>query len=1152
MDKLEEIKKKIEEIQARSVLAPELKQFATLILSIVKKSKDELTSLSAENIQKIQNALAQIEAQNTKLLSEVTRETAESKKDMSAEFSLKIEELKSLMAEIMLMKPKDGEDAVVDEEQIVKDVLSKIEFPKVELDDRTKIIEKINLGGEIKIEAKQISGLPNFTREIIHEVGGRSGAYETPLKDANTGLVFPKDSSGAWLISAGGGEVFHDGTLSGKGTEDDPLSVLEAGLGTVTSVSVVTANGVSGSVANPTTTPAITLTLGAITPTSVAASGTVTGSNLSGTNTGNQTITLTGDVTGSGTGTFAATLATVNSNVGSFTAASITVNAKGLITAASSGSYLPLSGGTLTGALTTPQLIFTQSVLTYGATTNIDFDSDPVRTLSLTGDVTFTTSNRGTGKSVTIKILCDASIRTFTFPSWIWMGAAPLSIAANKTATLTLYCSGSTDASIVAFYNEQDLTFTIPDGSITYAKIQNISATQRVLGRNSAGAGVTQEVTATQVLDWIGSTQGQILYRNATVWTTLATGTAGQVLQTGGAGANPSWLTLPSGLATSGSAYAIIGGSATNTTNGTALTSAYTTAKSATPGGAALSASNRYTIYLLPGVYDLGSGALTLDAQYIDIVGISTNSGQRDLGTAPTTDMGETIIKSSQTTINININANTHDIALVNLCIYTSDATQTYSAITTVYSQFGTDLKVYNCLIVGQSTNSHTMPWDKSVGGIWVDTRCYANRAFGKAVFSTLTVPGTFIRCIMGPNSMSGGEGGTALTVSGTLIDCWSTGTVVSVGRSGDTLSGTFVRVRGAGSGGVLGGAITTPAVVENCYSAGALTYTSGTIVESTFAGVVENRGVSSKLGGNMVFATDNASDIGASGATRPRTGYFGTSVITPLINVTGLTASQIAGTDGSKNIVSLATATYPSLTELTYVKGVTSAIQTQIDTKVKVVKTQIFTSSGTYTPSTGMLHCTVEVQAPGGGGGGVVASSALNGCVGGGGGGGGYARKTFTAATIGASQTVTIGAVGTAGANTGGNGGTGGTTSVGSLISATGGAGGTGCAALGTFIQGLPGAGGVGSNGDININGGTGGLGVTSTDKLFSSPFGGDSYFCGVFVSANTYGTGNAGLDYGGGGTGAVSWGGGGAAGPYVGGTGGAGIIVITEYCNQ
>jgi len=68
------------------------------------------------------------------------------------------------------------------------------------------------------------------------------------------------------------------------------LSSGGGGSGTVTSVSVVTANGVSGSVANPTTTPAITLTLGAITPSSVAAVGTVTGSNLSGTNTGDVTI----------------------------------------------------------------------------------------------------------------------------------------------------------------------------------------------------------------------------------------------------------------------------------------------------------------------------------------------------------------------------------------------------------------------------------------------------------------------------------------------------------------------------------------------------------------------------------------------------------------------------------------------------------------------------------------------------------------------------------------------------------------------------------------------------------------------------------------------------------------------------------------------
>lgn len=126
---------------------------------------------------------------------------------------------------------------------------------------------------------------------------------------------------------------------SGGGTVNylraDGIWASPPGLGTVTSVSVVTANGVSGSVANPTTTPAITLTLGAITPSSVNASGTVTGSNLSGTNTGDQTITLTGDVTGSGTGSFAATIGANKVTFAKFVAAT----QKSLVGATAAGNF---------------------------------------------------------------------------------------------------------------------------------------------------------------------------------------------------------------------------------------------------------------------------------------------------------------------------------------------------------------------------------------------------------------------------------------------------------------------------------------------------------------------------------------------------------------------------------------------------------------------------------------------------------------------------------------------------------------------------------------------------------------------------------------------------------------------------------------------
>lgn len=76
-----------------------------------------------------------------------------------------------------------------------------------------------------------------------------------------------------------------------------------SGSGTVTTVSIVTANGISGSVATATTTPAITLTLGAITPT------TINGLTIT-TSTGTLTIAAAKTVTISNTLTLAGTDAT--------------------------------------------------------------------------------------------------------------------------------------------------------------------------------------------------------------------------------------------------------------------------------------------------------------------------------------------------------------------------------------------------------------------------------------------------------------------------------------------------------------------------------------------------------------------------------------------------------------------------------------------------------------------------------------------------------------------------------------------------------------------------------------------------------------------------------------------------------------------------
>lgn len=65
------------------------------------------------------------------------------------------------------------------------------------------------------------------------------------------------------------------------------------------------------------------------------------------------------------------------------------------------------------------------------------------------------------------------------------------------------------------------------------------AATQRVAGRNTAGGGAGEEVTASQLFDWISATRGALPYRGASGWAALAPGTAGLVLTSQGAGADP-------------------------------------------------------------------------------------------------------------------------------------------------------------------------------------------------------------------------------------------------------------------------------------------------------------------------------------------------------------------------------------------------------------------------------------------------------------------------------------------------------------------------------------------------------------------------------------------------------------------------------------
>lgn len=174
-----------------------------------------------------------------------------------------------------------------------------------------------------------------------------------PEGGGSSGVTSLNTLIGDIILAAGSGISL---TPSGKTIT---IANTEAG-GSVTSVSVVSANGLAGTVANATTTPAITLSTsitgllkGNGTAISAATAGTdyvIPSGSITG-SAGSFTGSLAGDVTGTQGATV---LATVNSNTGSFGSStsipSFTVNGKGLITAAS-GNAVVAPAGTLSGTI---------------------------------------------------------------------------------------------------------------------------------------------------------------------------------------------------------------------------------------------------------------------------------------------------------------------------------------------------------------------------------------------------------------------------------------------------------------------------------------------------------------------------------------------------------------------------------------------------------------------------------------------------------------------------------------------------------------------------------------------------------------------------------------------------------------------------------
>ena len=213
-----------------------------------------------------------------------------------------------------------------------------------------------------------------------------------------------------------------------------------------------------------------------------------------------------------------------------------------------------------------------------------------------------------------------------------------------------------------------------------------------------------------------------------------------------------------------------------------------------------------------------------------------------------------------------------------------------------------------------------------------------------------------------------------------------------------------------------------------------------------------------------------------------------------------------------------------------------------------RLVNVQVFTASGTYTPTQGATRALVRAVGGGGAGGGVAATGAGASSGGAGGGAGAHGVRWIDGTLI--TQAVTIGAGGTPAA--GATGGSGGTTSFGALLSCPGGSGGAAGTALsspGHSASGAPGGtaplgasyGDAGSWGGVPL--------VFSGSSALSGP-GANSIFGGGGPPAGANGTvgfnGSAASGRGSGGGGGLGC----QTGTAVqGGAGTAGLIIVEEY---
>lgn len=232
-DKVKDILKEIlQEMQTETVTPALLKQFITQVLAYVRDSKNEFETLSAENMEKVENAISFINSNIEKSLVKMEDEKTNFSKQSNIKFNTWENRILQLLNDLKMKEGKPGKDA--DEKRVVDKVVDNLSKTLAEMlpesETGESMVDKINDlptdTDDYKIDASHIKNLPEAKGGVT--MGGTrflsrmADVYINNLQDGD--VLTWEDSIKKWInVPLGGavGEFVNNEIITGSGSGTD-------------------------------------------------------------------------------------------------------------------------------------------------------------------------------------------------------------------------------------------------------------------------------------------------------------------------------------------------------------------------------------------------------------------------------------------------------------------------------------------------------------------------------------------------------------------------------------------------------------------------------------------------------------------------------------------------------------------------------------------------------------------------------------------------------------------------------------------------------------------------------------------------------------------------------------------------------------------